>query len=87
MDDNETVQTKTSDLLIHRFLPQGECDWSGKSGESVEISAGDGSINQAVISIPQLTNLLRFRHRQGDKHQANGTSASVGTNHKTGAVQ
>ena len=67
MTEGLKVQLHASDLLLHRFLPQGECDWSGKSGESVEISSGDCSINHAVISIPQLTNLLRFRHRQGDK--------------------
>ena len=57
-------------IQIHTYLPEAECEYSGRSGEAVEISADDGSIRRAVVSIPELAKLLRFRHRQQQK-QAN----------------
>ena len=51
-------------IQIHAFMPEAQCDYSGRTGEAVEISADDGSIQHAVISMPELTKLLRFRHRQ-----------------------
>lgn len=58
-------------IEIHGFRPEAECEYSGRTGEAVEISADDGSVRHAVISIPELTKLLRFRYRQAAK-QANG---------------
>jgi hypothetical protein len=54
-------------IQIHAFKPEAECEYSGKIGEAVEISTEDGSIQHAVISLPELAKLLRFRHRQGEK--------------------
>jgi hypothetical protein len=48
-------------IQIHAFLPQAECEYSGRTGEAVEISADDGSVRKAVVSLPELTKLLRFR--------------------------
>jgi hypothetical protein len=64
-------------IRIHAFKPEAECDYSGKVGEAVEISTEDGSIQHAVICIPELTKLLRFRHRQGEKNnrKENGTTS------------
>ena len=52
---------------IHSFLPEAECEYTGRTGEAVEVSADDGTISHAVISLSQLTKLLRFRHRQRAK--------------------
>jgi hypothetical protein len=57
-------------LTIHSFLPDAKCESSGKQGEAVEITADDGTIRRAVISIPELAKLLRFRHRQQEKQTA-----------------
>lgn len=54
-------------LTIHTFLTEAECELSGRTGEAVEISAVDGSIRHAVISLRELAKLLRFRHRQEEK--------------------
>lgn len=54
-------------LQIHAFLPEAECEYTGRTGEAVEISSDDGSLDHAIISIPQFTKLLRFRHRQEAK--------------------
>lgn len=55
-------------IQIHSFKPEAECELSGKTGEVVEISTDDGTIEHAVISIRELTKLLRFRQRQEAKH-------------------
>lgn len=61
-------------IRIHKFLPDAECEYSGKASvEAVEISTDDGSIQHAVISLPELAKLLRFRHRQQDKKNAQPT--------------
>jgi hypothetical protein len=62
-------------IQIHAFLPEAQCEYSGKTGEAVEISTDDGSIQHAVICIAELTKLLRFRHRQRDKQ--NGRTSSL----------
>jgi hypothetical protein len=54
-------------IEIHSFKPDAECEYSGRTGEAVEISSADGTIDHAVISFPELTKLLRFRHRQQSK--------------------
>lgn len=59
-------------LTIHSFKPEAACEYSDRTGEAVEISTDDGTIDHAVISIPELTKLLRFRHRQEAKQ--NGQS-------------
>jgi prephenate dehydratase len=63
-------------IRIHTFLPQAECEYSGKTGEAVEVSTDDGSIRHAVICIAELAKLLRFRHRQQDKQSGPDRAAS-----------
>jgi hypothetical protein len=62
-------------ITIHCYKPEAQCEISERTGEAVEISSDDGTINHAVISIPELTKLLRFRHRQQAKQNGNGTSS------------
>ena len=69
-------------LTIHSFRTDAECEYSGKAGEAVEISTDDGSIQHAVICMAELTKLLRFRHRQGEKR--NGAPARNSPEKKTG---
>lgn len=57
-------------IQIHAFLPEAECEYSGRTGEAVEISADDGSIRRAIVSVPELAKLLRFRHRQQQKQSS-----------------
>jgi hypothetical protein len=40
-------------IRIHAFKPEAECEYSGKTGEAVEISTDDGSIKNPVISSPK----------------------------------
>lgn len=54
-------------IQIHTFLPEAECEYTGRSGEAVEISTDDGTIDHAIVSIKELAKLLRFRHRQQAK--------------------
>jgi hypothetical protein len=54
-------------IQIHAYKPEAACEYSDRTGEAVEISTDDGTIQHAVISIPELTKLLRFRHRQQAK--------------------
>ncbi len=63
-----------SGIQIHDFRPEAECELSGKTGEAVEISTGDGAIRHAVISLPELAKLLRFRHRQAEKQSGQPAS-------------
>lgn len=69
------VATEAKDILIHAFHTDAECEYSGKSGEAVEISTSDGTIQHAVICMAELTKLLRFRHRQHEKQNGNGKVA------------
>lgn len=62
-------------IQIHAFKPQAECEYSGKSGEAVEISTDDGSIQHAIICIAELAKLLRFRYRQQDKQSSSNRVA------------
>ena len=55
-------------ITIHSYKPEAACEYSDRTGEAVEISTEDGTIKHAVISIPELAKLLRFRHRQQAKH-------------------
>ena len=71
----EHVAIEARDILIHAFHTDAECEYSGKVSEAVEISTSDGTIQHAVICIPELTKLLRFRHRQHEKQHANGKPA------------
>ena len=64
--------TDPNGIFVHDFHPDAECDYSGKTGEAVEISTSDGTIKHAVICIPELAKLLRFRHRQHEKQNGNG---------------
>lgn len=64
-------------IQIHSFLPQAECDYSGRTGEAVEISTDDGTIQHAVISLAQLGKLLRFRHRQEERRTGNQDTAAA----------
>ena len=66
------VATEAKDILIHAFHTDAECEYSGKSGEAVEISTNDGTIQHAVVCMAELTKLLRFRHRQHEKQNGNG---------------
>lgn len=61
-------------IQIHAYLAEAACEYSDRTGEAVEISTDDGTINHAVISLPELAKLLRFRHRQEAKQ--NGHSRS-----------
>lgn len=70
MNANATADAK--DILIHAFHTEAECEYSGKTGEAVEVSSSDGTIQHAVICIAELTKLLRFRHRQHEKQNGNG---------------
>jgi hypothetical protein len=63
--------TEVKDIVIHTFHTEAQCEYSGKTGEAVEISSCDGTIQHAVICMAELTKLLRFRHRQHEKQ--NGT--------------
>ena len=69
------VTTDERDILIHSFHGEAQCEYSGKTGEAVEISTSDGTIQHAVICIAELTKLLRFRHRQHEKQNGNGKIA------------
>jgi hypothetical protein len=71
-----TVELKETDLVV-RGLLQGTCNWSGKSGESIEILCGNELASRAVFGIPQLLNFLRFHFRQRDE-QTNGSTVSAG---------
>ncbi|MBI2806068.1 MAG: hypothetical protein HYX68_13895 [Planctomycetes bacterium] len=71
----QQVATEAKDILIHAFHSDAECEYSQKTGEAVEISTTDGTIQHAVICIPELTKLLRFRHRQHEKQNGNGKVA------------
>ena len=68
-------------IQIHAFKPEGECELTGKVGEAVEISTDDGSIQHAVICIAELTKLLRFRHKQGQKQNGSRPPAAVPAAH------
>ena len=61
-------------IQIHELLPQAACELSGKTGEAVEISTANGSIRHAVISLPELAKLLRFRFRQQQQQNADDGS-------------
>lgn len=76
-DENMThdVATEAKDILIHAFLTEAQCEYSQKTGEAVEISTSDGTIQHAVICMAELTKLLRFRHRQREKQNGNGKVA------------
>jgi hypothetical protein len=65
-------------IEIHEFLPNAQCDFSSRKGEAVEISTADGSIQHAVISLPQLAKLLRFRYRQQQRQEERESGASAG---------
>ena len=67
-----STATEAKDILIHAFHADAECEYSGKQGEAVEISTADGTIQNAVICMAELTKLLRFRHRQHEKQNGNG---------------
>lgn len=54
-------------IQIHAFLPEAQCEYSRKTGEAVEISATDGSIRKAIVSMPELAKMLRFRYAQQQK--------------------
>jgi hypothetical protein len=69
-------QSSASEIAIHAFHPEAECDYSGKVGEAVEVSTADGTIQHAVICVAELRKLLRFRHRQGEKQTANNGEAA-----------
>ena len=71
----QQVATDAKDILIHAFHADAECEYSGKTGEAVEISTSDGTIQHAVICMAELTKLLRFRHRQHEKQNGNGKVA------------
>lgn len=58
---------------ITRFLRNGTCELTGKTGESVEVSASNGSLSAAVLSFPALAQLLRLHAKQHEK--ANGGAA------------
>jgi len=62
-------------IVIHKFLFNAECEYSGKTGEAVEFSTEDGLIKHAVISIPELTKLLRFPHPAGREAERRGCKA------------
>ena len=66
-------------IQIHAFLPEAECEYTGRTGEAVELSSDDGTIDHAVVSIRELTKLLRFRHRQQAKQngRANGKTKTT----------
>ncbi len=64
-------------ITIHMFKPDAQCEYSGKTGEAVEISTQDGSIDHAVICMAELTKLLRFRHRQQDKKNGKASSGAA----------
>ncbi len=70
-------------LTIHAFRPEAQCDYSGRAGEAVEISTADGSIQHAVISLPELGKLLRFRHRQQERQAGGAKPASTVTKSAT----
>ena len=69
----QNCSTQVNEISIHAFHPEAECEYSGKTGEAVEISTADGSIRHAVVCFKELTKLLRFRHRQGEKQSGNGS--------------
>ena len=67
----QQTATEAKDILIHAFHVEAECEYSGKTGEAVEISTTDHTIQHAVICMAELTKLLRFRHRQQEKQTSN----------------
>ena len=69
------IAAEVKDILIHAFHTDAQCEYSGKTGEAVEISTSDGTIQHAVVCIPELTKLLRFRHRQHEKQNGTGKVA------------
>ena len=64
---SQQAELLTKEITVHAFCTEAQCEYSGKTGEAVEISTADGSIQHAVICMAELTKLLRFRHRQHDK--------------------
>ncbi len=67
-------------IQIHAFKPEAVCEYSDRKGEAIEISADDGTIKHAVISIPELAKLLRFRHRQSEKNGLQSGPTRAGGN-------
>jgi hypothetical protein len=68
------AEQSMNEILVHKFHPDAECEYSGRTGEAVEISTSDGSIQHAVVCFKELTKLLRFRHRQGAKQKQTGSA-------------
>lgn len=61
---------------IYHFFSSAQCEMSGKEGECVEVSCDDGSLNHSLLSIKELTKLLRFRERQELKKNSSQSPAS-----------
>jgi len=57
-----------TNIIVSNFFPEGTCDWSGKTGEAIEVSLDDGSITKAVVCFSEFQKLLRFRHKQDSKN-------------------
>jgi hypothetical protein len=56
-------------FTIHAFHRDGLCEMSNKQGEVLEVSSEDGTLRHALLSIRELTKLLRFRDLQEQKNK------------------
>ena len=57
------------------FLSEAECEISGKTGECVVVES-DENID-AIISLPELTKMVRFRAKQEEKRQRDQRSTKT----------
>ena len=53
MHEHNAVELKPTDLVI-RGLTEGCCNWSGRTGEAVEVLSGNGLCDRAIVGTPQI---------------------------------
>lgn len=58
---------------ITKYLKSGTCELTGKTGEAIEVTASNGSLSKAILSMPALGQLLRLHAKQHEK--TNGTES------------
>ena len=59
---------------ISKYFRKAACELSGKECECVAVTAADGSLSNAVLSLTALGQLLRLHAKQHEK--SNGTTAA-----------
>ena len=67
----------TTTFTICPYFPEAECDYSGATGEAVEVTSSDGALQKVVLSFNELKRHIRRRYRQEERLKGHGQFAPL----------